>query len=179
MVDIYEYYRNMLNNSVVLAYKGNFSNDLFDCILQIAENRLEKIELQSKLKKKVFNILVEILQNIYHHFDELENEDAEYYSVIFLLGKKGSEYNIVTGNHILNEKVEAFKAKLDSITSMSDEELKSMYRDTLHYGSLSEKGGAGLGIIDIARKSGEKIKYDFRNVNDTYSFFSLEVKISA
>jgi hypothetical protein len=26
-------------------------------------------------------------------------------------------------------------------------------------GSLSEKGGAGLGLIDIARKTGEKLEY--------------------
>lgn len=178
MIDIYEYYQNMLNNSIVLAYKGNVSNDLFNCILQIAETKLDKIEVQSKIKKKVFNILVEILQNIYHHFDEVENEKEEYYSVIFLLAKKGSEYNIITGNHILNSKVPEFKKKLDEINAMNEEELRSIYRETLQ-GSMSEKGGAGLGIIDIVRKSGEKLRYDFRSVNESYSFFSLEVKISA
>jgi hypothetical protein len=179
MLDIYEYYQNMQNDNVVLAYKGNVSGDLFNCILQIAENKLDKIELRSKLKKKVFNILVEILQNIYHHFDDLKADNEEYYSVIFLLGKKGSEYNIITGNHISIDKVEALKNKLDTINAMSEDELKAVYRETLYNGGISEKGGAGLGIIDIVRKSGEKVNYEFRKVNDNFSFFSLQVKITA
>lgn len=179
MLDIYDYYQKMQNKNIVLAYKGNVSGDLFNCILQLAENKLDKIELRAKLKKKVFNILVEILQNIYHHYDELKAEDHEYYSVVFLLSKVGKEYNIITGNHVMIERVEMLKERIDSINAMTPQELRAIYRERLNHGDVSEKGGAGLGIIDIVRKSGEKLVYDFKPINDDYSFFSLQVKVSA
>lgn len=179
MLDIYNYYQTMQNKSIILAYKGNVSDDLFNCILQLAENKLDKIELKSKLKKKVFNILVEVLQNIYHHFDELDTEHQEYYSVLFLLTKESSDYSIVTGNHVLLDKVDMLRSKIEEINAMTQEELKATYRRRLDLGDISEKGGAGLGIIDIVRKSGEKIKYDFKDVNKEYSFFSIQVKVSA
>ena len=179
MIDIYEYYQSMQSKNIVLAYKGNVSEEMFNCLLQIAENKLDKIEGKAKLRKKVFNILVETLQNIFHHFDGQQVENQEYPSILFLLCKSGSDYQIITGNHILFSKVDALKARIDSINSMTEEQLKTVYRQTLYNGNISDKGGAGLGIIDIVRRSGEKVKYNFKQINDNYSFFSLEVKISA
>jgi hypothetical protein len=179
MLDIYNYYQHMNNKDVVLAYKGNVSGDVFNCILELAENKLEKIELRSKVKKKVFNILVEILQNIYHHFDDMKNDNEEYYSVVFLLSKKEDDYFIHTGNHVQVDRVLSLKQKIDNINAMSDFELKEVYRNRLNKGDISEKGGAGLGIIDIVRRSGEKLEYEFKSVNKSYSFFSLQVKVSA
>ncbi|HYG37468.1 MAG TPA: SiaB family protein kinase [Cytophagales bacterium] len=179
MIDIYEYYQNMQSKNIVLAYKGNVSEEMFNSLLQTAESKLGKIELRSRLRKKVFNILVEILQNIYHHYDANEGENQELTSILFLLNKNETEYQIITGNHIHHSKVAELKAKIDSINSLSEEELKSVYRQTLYKGGVSNKGGAGLGIIDIARRSGEKINYNFKKINENYSFFSLEVKISA
>jgi hypothetical protein len=79
----------------------------------------------------------------------------------------------------LQSNVEELKSKIDFINAMNGDELKAEYRKTLYKGDMSDKGGAGLGIIDIARRSGEKINYNFKQVDEYYSFFSLEVKISA
>ena len=43
---------------------------------------------------------------------------------------------------------------------------------------MSKKGGGGLGLIDIARRSGEKLQYKIREIDKDYSFFTLTVKIS-
>ena len=40
-----------------------------------------------------------------------------------------------------------------------------------------EKGGGGLGLIDIARRSGSKLDYNIREISDSFSFFTLTVKI--
>ena len=74
---------------------------------------------------------------------------------------------------------EAVASNIDEVNAMSSEELKSKYRETLDHGQVSAKGGAGLGIIDIARKSGNKLEYDFKQVNEKYCFFSLSVKVAA
>jgi len=177
MFDVYGFYRDLNDKNVVLAYKGKVSDDLFHCLLDMAEDKLEEIEYRKKLKKKVFNILVEILQNIYHHADDFPTEDEDYYSVVFLLSKIGNGYKIVTGNHIATEKIAELERKIKTINALSEDELKTTYRERLDVGKVSPKGGAGLGMLAIIRKSGGKIEYEFKKVNDNFSFFSLQVKV--
>ena len=61
---------------------------------------------------------------------------------------------------------------------MSKEELKEFYKKTLNNGQMSKKGGGGLGMIDIARKTGEKLDYNFLEIDNKVSFFTLNIKIS-
>lgn len=176
-MDLYDYYRNMENKKIILAYKGNVSGELFNGILELAENKLTKIESKSRLKKKVFNILVEVLQNIYHHLDEVKNMEDDFYEVLFILSRDNNSYKITTGNHLRNDKVSPLKTRLEYINSMDLNKIKEVYREKLNSGVISDKGGAGLGIIDIARKSGRPMDFNFSQINDDFSFFSLEVEV--
>ncbi|MEQ1734263.1 MAG: DUF6272 family protein, partial [Bacteroidia bacterium] len=67
---------------------------------------------------------------------------------------------------------------LDKINAMDKEQLKEFYKEVLAEGGFSEKGGGGLGMIDIARKSGHKLDYTFDPIDDTYSFFNLTIRIN-
>jgi len=42
---------------------------------------------------------------------------------------------------------------------------------------LSSRGGAGLGFVEMVRKSGEKLDYYFDKLDDKRSFFYLQIKI--
>lgn len=179
MRHIYEHYQRMHHDNIILAYKGSVSEALFDSILQLAESKLEKIEVHTKLKKKVFNILVEILQNVYHHFEEKKQGINDEKSIIFLLYKEDFGYRIISGNHVFNSEVALLSEKIDLINNLTNDQLRTIYREKLSNGQISNKGGAGLGMLDIVRKSGEKIDYNFQKIDDRYAFFSLEIKISA
>ncbi len=166
----------------MLSFKGEVTSELLTSILQIMESKLDSIEQKKKTKKKVYNILVECLQNLYHHVDdikEIENSTIEdKNSAIFMIGKQADGYTIVTGNFVPRKEVEGLKKRIDDINAMSKEELKNYYKRVLNDGGLSEKGGGGLGIIDIAKKSGQKLDYEFLPLDEVSSFFSLNVKIA-
>ena len=95
-----------------------------------------------------------------------------------MIGKLDNQYNIITGNYIKVENVEMLKKRLDEINLLSKDELKDYYKAVLNNGEMSAKGGGGLGMIDIARKTGQKLNYSFMPVDDVYSFFSLNIKIA-
>jgi hypothetical protein len=95
-----------------------------------------------------------------------------------MIGKENNEYRITSGNVIYNDRIESVRSKLEQINSLDKEGLKDLYKNTLSSTELSEKGGAGLGFIDMARKSGQKLEYDFYKMNDQISFFALQSKIS-
>lgn len=163
----------------MLSFKGEVTSELLTSILQIMESRMESLEESPKIKKKVYNILVECLQNLYHHIDHDDPlTPANERNALFMIGKNDDEYSIMTGNYIVNENVENLKAKLERINSMDKDELKLYYKEVLNNGEMSAKGGGGLGMIDIARKSGRKLEYEFSNIDDKYSFFSLNIKVA-
>jgi len=139
---------------------------------------MEKLNEPNKIKRKVYNILVEALQNLYHHMDADEKESNEHNTVIFMIGKDQNAYSIFTGNYIKNENADKLRAKLEKINSLDPEELKAYYKEVLNNGMMSEKGGGGLGMIDIARKSGQKLDFDFQKVDDEFSFYSLNINIA-
>jgi L-cysteine desulfidase len=172
----------MERENILLSFKGVVTSDLLTSVLSIMESKMDYMDESPKTKKKVFNVLVECLQNLYHHIDTADQserllENIESKSALFMISKKDDCFMIQTGNYIDAQSAEDLKSRLDLINSMDKDELKKYYQDTLSNGAISEKGTAGLGMIDIARKSGNKLEYQFLPINDASSFFCLNIKI--
>jgi len=169
----------MEQNNILLSFKGSITADLLTSILQIMESKMDVLHQDPKTKKKVYNVLVESLQNLYHHMEEIQPVVSGTHdrSAIFMVGKYDNEYVIYTGNYILSKNVELMKTRLDKVNSMTQEELKDYYKEVLNNGQMSAKGGGGLGMIDLARKSKNKLNYEFISVDGENHFFSLDVTI--
>ncbi len=180
--DINEYYEKLNGGDVLLAYKGSITSDLISNVLEVVESKLDDLSESSKIRKKVYNVLVESLQNLYHHIDELPGSmKADYdpkFGVLVVSREGQNTYKITTGNFVTSGKIKSLKDKIDKINSLSKDELKDMYKFILNHQKLSAKGGGGLGLVDIARKTGNKLEYSFDNYNNDYYFFSLDVFVS-
>ncbi|MCP4309813.1 MAG: hypothetical protein GY790_00990 [Bacteroidetes bacterium] len=178
--DVNEYYSTLNGGDVLMAFKGNISSELISNALEVVESRMDDYNENSKIRKKVYNVLVESLQNLYHHIEMLPEEMREEYDSkfgILVISRESEKYRISTGNFVSHDKVDVLKNKIDKINSMGKEELKDMYKFILNHQRLSEKGGGGLGLVDIARKTGNKLDYTFKKFNDIYYFFNLDVFI--
>ncbi|MCK5538492.1 MAG: SiaB family protein kinase [Bacteroidales bacterium] len=177
--DLNTWYKNITNGNVLMTYQGEITADLITNVLSTLEDRLELSHEDSKVKKKVYNVLVESLQNLYHHIDEPPSDiNLDKNFAIFVVARVGNGYKISTGNFVKNDRVKMIKDRIDQINYLNKIELKSLYKLILNNEEFSPKGGGGLGMIDIARKSGNKLEYDFVNHNQEYSFFSLNVVIA-
>ena len=172
----------MESNKVMLSFKGRVTSDLLMSVLQIMETKLVAEDESPKVRKKIYNVLVECLQNLYHHIDKEKEgpstSEIDEQSAIFMIAKDGNQYSIMTGNYMDSVDVDKLEDKLKLINSMDKDELKQYYKTVLADGQRSDKGTAGLGMIDIARKSGQKLEYHFLPVDDVSTFFSLNVKIA-
>jgi hypothetical protein len=179
MIDAFNIYQNMDKNNILLSFKGDITSELLTSILHIMENKLDSMQEEPKIKKKVYNVLVECLQNLYHHMDDTTDEKGDKNrSAIFMIAKNDKGYNIITGNYILSENIYGLKSRLDEVNSLTKEELKEYYKSVLNNGEMSLKGGGGLGVIDIARKTGEKLEYNFLEIDNKVSFFTLIIRIT-
>ncbi len=153
------------------SYKGDFSQKLTDSILALSETNFEVSNEPVKNRKKVYFIMVESLQNITRHQQSKELEG------FFSIHKAKFGFLITSGNIIQNEHIPALKEKLEKVNSMSQEQLKEYYYDVLKSGAFSEKGGAGLGLIEMVRKSGNKLIYDFTKIDNESSFFYFQINV--
>jgi hypothetical protein len=178
---INEYYTDISKGDVILAYKGSITPDLINEVLEAVEDKLEEKNEEGKTRKKLYNVLVESLQNLYHHIEEthegIEEDLDPKFGILIIEREVEGDYKVTTGNFINISKVKFLKEKVDKINSLSKDELKDMYKFILNHQKISAKGGGGLGLVDIARKTGKKLQYKFYPYNENYSFFNLIIQI--
>lgn len=173
----YDLFKRVENGDFEYIYRGSFSQNLTRKILSLAESNLQKLVDKSSLQNRIYFIMVEGLQNVTRHQEEVVSDDVDDYSGIFAIQKQGSRYLITTGNLIVNSKVDSLKQRLERVNSLDREELKKLHREILSTGELSDKGGAGLGLIEMARRSGNKLLFDFEYVDLYWSYFYLQTEI--
>lgn len=178
--DVYDFYRKMEDEHIILSFKGTFTDDLLTSILHIVEAKMTNLGVESKKKKRVFNILVECFQNLYHHIEEFGSTPEGFdhqKSALIIVKYDAGKFTVTTGNFVRNERIPELKRKLDMVNELNHEALRSLYREKLENDGRTDKGTAGLGLIDIARKSGNKLEYDIIDVTGSIGFFCLSVVV--
>jgi hypothetical protein len=175
---IYDLHRTMMSQNLILVYQGDFTQESTKSILAMAERNLDSSGEESSIKRKVFNVMVEALQNIVKHSDELIDGQIRSHAAIFLIGKEKNRYSIMSGNPVRKSNLEALQNKLNHINGLDKDGLKELYKEIIKTSTISEKGGAGLGFVDMARKSGEKLEFSFPELNPEYCFFCLKVNVA-
>lgn len=170
---IFDFYQTLRLYNITLVYEGEITDDLTRTFTSMAENNMLKEENSGLIQKRVFYVMVECLQNLTRHADKMNTHEGLSTRGVFIVTRDKDEYRIITGNYIENVKITALREKLEYVNSLSREQLRKLYLQQLNEGTLSEKGGAGLGFIDIARKTGRKIEYYFHPVDDKQSFFIM------
>jgi hypothetical protein len=176
---VHEFYRNMKAREITLIYEGEITHKITQAFSLLAESSMAKDEEAGSVQRKVFHVMIESLQNISKHSDSINiNESSFSGRGIFMVSKNEQEYSITTGNVIKKHKLEPIRNSIDRVNSMDKDALNELYMKQISEGELSEKGGAGLGFIDIVKKTGRKLDYHFLDINDEISFFILTSYIS-
>lgn len=180
---VYDLYDRLEKGRVMLSFKGNLTTDLITALLGVVERKMEVIETDAKTRKRVFNVVMECLQNLYHHNSSMGKaiagqgtDDVRHGVVMIVQTQKG--HSVLTGNLMRGIEVDSLKQRLDRINALDADQLRGLYKETLNDGQFGAAGGGGLGIIDIARKSGQKLEYGFVPNTEGNAFFSLNVNVN-
>ncbi|MCU0456260.1 MAG: SiaB family protein kinase [Bacteroidales bacterium] len=116
--DIENFFKDQGRNNVILYYKGNVDSDVINHVLDTVEDKMVQVNEQSRLRKKVYNVLVESLQNLYHHVDKVpadfEDQASEKFGMLTVQKVEGG-YKIITGNFVRTDNVEKLEEKIKRI----------------------------------------------------------------
>lgn len=171
-------FEELQGDELSFAYAGSFSDSITHRIVELTQHNIDSTGSFSKLKNKISFLMVECYQNVVRHTDAKRGEPEPRSQLnAFFVRSNGSNFFITSVNYIDNYEIPNVKEKLDRVNSLSPEELRLLQKQVLSKGQLSDKGGAGLGIIEMARKSGQKIDYAFDLLDDKYSLFYMHLKL--
>ena len=169
----------MKNYDVIINHKGNVNIDIVDNILHQLKTYLNNKLSDKIIRKRVYTLSVECLENIVRHSDLNEKDHilVVNYPPRFIVEKISETFVIHTGNIILNINIDDVIARIEKLNSLDQEDINSLYKESLSKAEISAKGGAGLGLIVMAKTTKQKIKYDFEKINDEFSYFAMQLNL--
>ena len=169
---------NLSKSTLNISYLGKSDDQITSQLIQIAESYLRNAEGLEKLSKRVAFLIAESFQNIIRHSHSSKNETKKpYVKDFFQIDFFSDSVTISSVNAIKDKNVSVLNKKIDDINELSQEDLKSLWKKTISNGKISSKGGADLGIIEMARKSGAPLQKKFVNFDKDLSIFFLGIEI--
>jgi hypothetical protein len=176
--DFQSIYSIIKNDQLCLLYHGDFADEITVRLIDLSDLQFSGPSDRLNMRKKVAFLMAECFQNVIRH-SEIGPLEAGLpdYSGFFMTRNVAGEYYIASGNLIENQYVANLKSKIENINKLSPGELKDLYMKVLGTDEFSSKGGAGLGLIEMARKSGRKLESHFREINEKLAFFYIQILI--
>lgn len=157
---------------LTMVYEGKIDQEVIKSIAKSIEKKMNEENETVKLQRVIFHTMIELLQNISKYSDdEIKGKG------IIIVGKAQDRYYVSSGNVINDERIPFLKPWIDSINAMSEEKLKELYETEIANGKFTIQGGAGLGLIDIVRKSKQPLLYNFEPLKNNKSFFLVTATI--
>ena len=171
-------YDSFEDHGISLVYVGKFNHTITKVFTALTSEDTEKLNESRSVQRTLHHSLIEILQNMTKHSNNMFHE-ISFGKGLFMLGRKNEAYHIITANVVNNEQDEELRTAIDELNACTPDELKTMYKKQLREGKISGKGGAGLGLIDITRKTGNPLDYMFFPADDNNKYFVLKVKVDS
>jgi hypothetical protein len=169
----------MTNKEVILEYSGVVTFAKIDRMLDRLTEMPAFQQIRRNIQKKLYGIFVECIENIYKNTGNgRDNLNINKKLPYIRLAKQDNRFYISSGNIIANKRINNLKSRIDRINHLDHEGLKSAYAEILDQESISAEEGAGLGLITIALRSGNKIKYNFTSLDDQHSYYEMKINIS-
>lgn len=168
-------------NRIIFCYSGPMSQDLMVEIGNTLKSKMQQDSFSRSMVAKTFAVLVEQVQNIIHYSTErtafAELTDGKISNGIVAVGFEKGSYFVSSGNMIHTRDKDKIAQMIDTINSMDPEEKKQYYKKRRKQGPDEGSRGAGLGFIEMARKSDRAVDYDFIELENEFCFFTIRLHI--
>ncbi|MBY0577989.1 MAG: SiaB family protein kinase [Burkholderiales bacterium] len=179
--DFFSYHEEITEKGIFLTFSGILTHDFLIKLGTTLKSSMSLYNVDSNIVLKIFALVVEQSQNIIFYSAErlpVSSPNNEKMGIgTITVGLQGQHFFVLCGNRIANENVEKLRNKLVPIQKMGKDELKQYYKEQRRMDPDESSKGAGLGLIEMARKASQPIEFAFRKLDEGYSFFTLKTVI--
>ena len=183
-IDLKNHSRILADHHISVFYSGPIWAGGIDGMAEMLQRRLDFDALPLTSSQSVFSVFVEQMNNMMmysaekEHFKRSDGIHTEAPKGVFVLGIQDNTYFIQTGNLVTDSSAEVLKGKIDHLNTLDKKELRQYYKERLKAENTNpESKGAGLGLIEIARRAVLGIEYDVTPYGEGLSYFTMYVTI--
>lgn len=175
-VDIYSLRETFNDRQIMLCFNGPFSATLIEEIGKALRNHMQGLEESPSAVSDVFSVYIEMTQNIRRYTAGLSLQGRDATSTLVVSRDDAGHYVVSAGNVVQVADGESLVARVETLSRLSKDELKSLFKAQLRQPREALAGaGAGLGMIDMARKASQPLRCALQPLTSHLAFFSLRV----
>jgi len=176
-MDLHDLKKEFDKTGVVICFNGMFYQGIIEEVGKAVRNHLAAAHTHNGIYMDVFAVYIEMTQNVHNYFTSRGITRPEITSSIITIGRNGEEYRVTSGNIVQNQDLEALCLRIDEVNALSHDEIKSRFRSQLRRDVAPRQLGAGLGMLEIAKRSSGKMSYAVKDFDATGKFFILSAQI--
>ncbi|MBN2481759.1 MAG: SiaB family protein kinase [Bacteroidales bacterium] len=168
-----------MEKNTIIDYYGPVQYETVGELIHELKKKSQTLGIQTGTYKKILLVMIESLENIikYNEYPAAINGNANRTHPSIRIEKDQKTYTITSSNLLNNTHIPIIKNKIRYLNTLDQQGLKEYYKSIITNGEFSQKGGAGLGLIEMAKISGHQIDFDFASVDQDYSWYKLQVVI--
>lgn len=163
---------------IMLCFNGPISRSLIEEIGNALRNYLQREKANPSEAVDVFAVYIEMTQNIRHYAIAQGYDESQAAATVVIARDAQGRYVVSAGNTVQSADGEVLVQRINELVAMDKTALKTVYKERLRApkpeGAVS---GAGLGLIDMARKTTAPITTQLKALGNGQSFFSLRVVV--
>lgn len=163
------------NEIIVFSHFGDFTASKIEHTLKLIESSIIELGDKRQMMKRFTSLLLELLQNISLHSARDKSGHMHSYLVV---SRSADLYKLMTGNLIMIEDISFLNNRLTELNSMDKNSLRKLYIETLCNDEFSYKGGAGLGLLTVAKRADHKLAYQIDKLDESFGYFKLEASLN-
>lgn len=168
------------NNGILITFSGRLSQQLIEEYGEAVKTYLENEDQTKQEIVHTFSIFIEQTQNIKNYCANRTDspvKDRIAQSSIVTIGKNDKGNFICSGNLVEEADLPQLIARIEEILKLDKDELKKLYKTRLRQSNAEDPSGAGIGLIDMARKASLPLEYSVTPQDGGLSFFTLKAVV--
>jgi len=184
-LDIEQYNEMLEQNSISVIYSGPIWSDNIEGMAEMMRKRLDFDDVPYTASKAVFSIFVEQINNMMMYSADKEvkicevNGKKEIAKGVFILGIQEESCFIQTGNLVTDYSADILRERIDYLNSLDKKQLRQYYKERLNAENNNpESQGAGIGLIEVARRATYPIEYTLKPRGDNLQYFTMYLTVS-
>jgi len=176
-MDLFELREQFSKDGIMMCFNGPFSHSIIEEIGIAVRNHLAAENITRMAVQDVFSVYIEMTQNARSYLTLRNIPTADAGSATIVIARRGETYVVTSGNVILMDDIEELKSRIDRINTMNSDELKKLIRQQLRCEVAPGATGAGIGLMEMAKRATGRLEYNIRDINGQYAFFTLTAQL--
>lgn len=176
-MELFQLREQFSREGIMMCFNGPFSHSIIEEMGVAIKNHLLAANMAKMWIQDLFSVYVEMTQNVTHYLSltpQLVNENS---SATIVIARQGDTYIISSGNVVLKKDVKKLAGTIEHINTMDQDTLKKSIRQQLRCEVAPGAKGAGIGLMEIAKRCKKGLECNFKEIDENLHFFTLKITI--